>query len=1337
MPKATKNIQGFVGGEINKLDPRDISDEALSKAQDVMLDKPGLVRLMGKNKTLLLDSTEEALDANVTPGYGLYSFRADKHIRLKGDITSMATYTYSGSAYTKITSSSEHKFATGSSGAGAYIYIYGASLSTDAQKTNILKRHKILTVIDENNFVIDLLWSDGGVDAAAKWVWNPGWGIRPYVDSNGNYTNEGQRDQSITEDFTYCTEDDNPVDSQPIDGTFIYIVLQDEHVFNIYHYNYDVLITSPVTLTNKITTSFDQDATCELVKPNMVYASNALRISDAHTETNSKNNIVKWFGYTPPKSIFVKFLSTEEERGVQASGIKTKGDWNVFNGTKDDVPGELGSTKGYVESSLKSPIDATPGDPATFSDYGTLQFQVSQFKTRDGSDSTATGGLSSFLNGTNNPGTSDTDLAHNPASDLETGNKAALNIQDPDPLTTRTVFPDAARKIHMVVCGDVQQSGDWQGDNEHAKLKFGMAWVYGTKTMFQESKIFRNDLVEIKSTNSPQNTSGADAPAFSANMTFRFEFFVNNGGEEADSENNAWINPIKKNSDVYDWGDPRLIGASIYVISDGDGDIDDPLYLGTLYIDSNEGFIDSFGNKFSWRSSWHSGNNHSYIGTNGGFGDLWDGTDDQEDHYGGGSATDDTLAIGCALRRVPTLTYRLRNFGLEPYANNEGQEVRWKTSVFAQNRLFVGNVELLDGPDKNVKYPDRMMVSPEMKFDVFPHDTYIDVQTNDGDAIVKLEYYKGKLLQFKKNVLYVIDISGEIYFNEATHMYVGIKNDWSSTVTPGGVVWCNTSGLFVYDGKQIVNLIDNKIDDQVWYNFNQGSEALTSPLVSYVPKHKQIIVCRSPESTANTGDPGDVWIYDVNTESFTFGRKRLSSHEKSNFASSFNDKSLYGVSGSAYNENPEVVQTTAGVYPGYAKGGLFFAGGNTGGNSCTFQYYKGDSSWTSFSSGIKFGSNWNSTESTAQALARRLEDVIGATPDTANADLYISKIESGVNAMYIELTSKTSGTAYNSGDGDTNTGYNSFKLTGAGDDWSTTEDKAGTTPDVGTTNSVTGWVTTQHMSGGSAGTAQENTVTINRGGATTSGVNYKMNLKIYERLSDISDGQILKEYNYTYTTDSSDSSDNNLASSIVSTLKGLQDNGSNQGDDNVSALDYVTIGNASSGAFTITSADVDYKFDFNMTVSGKITLEQFNSDSDSCRNLLIHTKDYDFAEPNVRKKIYKLYMTYKANDSGAGGSANLSNVRVYYAVNGGSTFHAMKIKGSTDAAGTASNIPSSTSFSQAELIPNPTNSSDKPNKIYSIKFKICSEPTSGGVGENVDGFELNDISIIHRVKSIK
>ena len=79
----------------------------------------------------------------------------------------------------------------------------------------------------------------------------------------------------------------------------------------------------------------------------------------------------------------------------------------------------------------------------------------------------------------------------------------------------------------------------------------------------------------------------------------------------------------------------------------------------------------------------------------------------------------------------------------------------------------------------------------------------------------------------------------------------------------------------------------------------------------------------------------------------------------------------------------------------------------------------------------------------------------------------------------------------------------------------------------------------------------------------------------------------------------------------------------------------------------------------------------------------------------------------------------------------------MKVKGSSVAAGTASNVPSSATFTQTELIPNPSSSANKPNKIYSIKFKVSSEQSSGGTKDRVDGFELNDLSIVFRTKSIK
>ena len=150
MPKATKNIPAFAGGEISKYNPRDIPDEALSKAQDVMMDKLGMVRLMGRNEVTLVDSDLEAIEANVTPGYGLYTFKADKHIRLSGEIYKSETYTFNSIAYTRLYITDGHKFVTGSSGSGANIYVYGSTTTTAAKDTAFIKRHKILTVISDD-----------------------------------------------------------------------------------------------------------------------------------------------------------------------------------------------------------------------------------------------------------------------------------------------------------------------------------------------------------------------------------------------------------------------------------------------------------------------------------------------------------------------------------------------------------------------------------------------------------------------------------------------------------------------------------------------------------------------------------------------------------------------------------------------------------------------------------------------------------------------------------------------------------------------------------------------------------------------------------------------------------------------------------------------------------------------------------------------------------------------------------------------------------------------------------------------------------------------------------
>ena len=1350
MPKAVLNIPAFAGGEISKVDPRDIPDEALSKAQDVMMDKIGLVRLMGSTEPVLIDNNTEALHANITAGYGLYTFRADKHIKLSGQILSTETYTFKGTAYTRCNCEQNHKFTTGIPGSGAKIYIKGGTLNT-AQKTALFKRHEIIHVIDSTSFVIDLAWSDLGVDSGTvDWIWNPGWGGRPYLDIEGNYVdNIDETYDSTLTDWSYCSLTSNPKDSDPIDGEYIYIAIQNDNAINLYHYNYDVLLSDVLTLTNA--GEPDDIINNNNVKPNMIYVDGQLKVSEGNINSNKGNSKPKVFGYYPPRKFFKRLENITDITDSVKIGLEKEGRWNVYGGTKDIVPNSNSSNTaaenfGYLESSLEMPKIS-----GTVADYSTSQFQVSQYNTRNGSDANLYGGLSSLLDGRHD------------VSEQGWGSNPPLLGNEPDPTgyalnsqiagdsgigSKRDVYPPFEKQIHMVVSPDTQTTGDWDGLEEHSKLGFGMSWVYGTKNQYQESKIAKNNFVRIQASNSPENTSGSYNP-FTAAMSFRFEFFLKfaadwwSGGEYQ----SAWTDAKKGSAGAS--GDPRLIGASIYVTEDSDGDIDDPLYLGTIYFDYREGFIDSYGNKFPWKPAWLQCNQHAYIGTNGGVGDTHYGGDQWAANNGTywvdpSSITDDNDAIGCALRRVPTLTYKLRNYGLEPYDKDYGFQARWKTSVFAQNRLFVGGVQLLDGPtaEKNRVYPDRMLISPEVKYDLFPHDTYIDLQTNDGDSIVKLEYYKGKLLQFKTNVLYIIDLSGEFYFTEATHMYIGIKNPWSSAKTPGGIAWVNNNGLYIYDGSKIVNLIEKKIDAEAWDEFCGGSDGETSPMITFIPRHKQLLICRSPEIGTDTGNSGDVYIYDVETESFTFGKHRIPNVIKSNFSINFNDKSLIGIGSLSASEQPIVVTTTAHVFPGYSKGAFLFTGANATGN-VTFQYYKGGNSggsggtWTNFTDAMKLSSNWNNSTHSAQNLAAYILRV-AQTDNGWFGDLKLTNVYADTAVCIVEVEALTKGTAYNTGAGDASgTGYNSFRLNGSGTEWTTTTDNDGTEPDIGTTNGATGWVTDSHMSGGSSGTPQVDTVTIDRNSSTLSNIRYVLNLKIYQ---DPREGgsAILYDYTVVYFTDSGDNSDNNLAISIANILKGDGDlKEETDLDPNSAALDYIDVNTPSSGSFTITSKSSDYRFQFSLTTDSAISLKQFKSDSKFSRNIDIQTKEYDFNEPNVRKKIYKLYLTYKSNDESVGGS-DLSNVRVFYAINGSSTFHAMKLKGSAQTAGYPDNLPSSSEFTQAELVPNPASTANKPNKVYSIKFRICSrQSATSDLYDKVDGFELNDMSIIYRLKSVK
>lgn len=214
----------------------------------------------------------------------------------------------------------------------------------------------------------------------------------------------------------------------------------------------------------------------------------------------------------------------------------------------------------------------------------------------------------------------------------------------------------------------------------------------------------------------------------------------------------------------------------------------------------------------------------------------------------------------------------------------------YKTSVVANSRMYVGNVKQ-DG----IHYPDRILKSPIGKYNILPKSNFIDVAINDGDEITALEYYKDKLLQFKKRKVFVINTSGDYEFLEDTFDNVGVQAPYQVCKTPYGIVWANQSGVHVYDGNQIFNLIDGKlpnnekdalISENYWSIEDKSLNSFPRvPLVGYNPKEKEIIIkagIKGKTSGSALTKP-DGYVYSFKSKSWYMTHKTFQGISKNTF----------------------------------------------------------------------------------------------------------------------------------------------------------------------------------------------------------------------------------------------------------------------------------------------------------------------------------------------------------------------------------------------------------------------------------------------------------------------
>ena len=223
-------------------------------------------------------------------------------------------------------------------------------------------------------------------------------------------------------------------------------------------------------------------------------------------------------------------------------------------------------------------------------------------------------------------------------------------------------------------------------------------------------------------------------------------------------------------------------------------------------------------------------------------------------------------------------------------------ELKFKHSVIVGRTVYVGNVQVFYRRSGIIKVQsDAMYKSIVNEFDTFTSYNKIEAAVDDGEEITAMIEFGEKILQFKQNTLYIINVSSQIEVLESTHRHKGVNNPASVCKTDFGIAWANRYGCYLYDGRTVYNLLEKegvrKIKESTWNTFlNSGSY---NPMVGYFPKKRQLFVVDDRAADGN----GSCYIYDMITTSWIKSSSaKFEDAIKSNFINDWNGDLVYATS---------------------------------------------------------------------------------------------------------------------------------------------------------------------------------------------------------------------------------------------------------------------------------------------------------------------------------------------------------------------------------------------------------------------------------------------------------
>jgi|TARA_Y100000034_G_scaffold65496_2_gene79142 hypothetical protein len=190
--------------------------------------------------------------------------------------------------------------------------------------------------------------------------------------------------------------------------------------------------------------------------------------------------------------------------------------------------------------------------------------------------------------------------------------------------------------------------------------------------------------------------------------------------------------------------------------------------------------------------------------------------------------------------------------------SNHILQIRFRSSAIMHRRVYYGNVDLVyekigdETRGIRQRYGDRVYKSLPDQPDIIPSYNYLDIGINDGDEITALAAYADRLLVFKNEAMYLVNVTQDLEFLEETYKYLGVLGDEAVTQTSTGIAWANTRGAYYYDGEEVHKISEGKIN-----NWNLGSY----PTVGYYPEKNHIIFMGGGVATG--------YVYDLKLESWS------------------------------------------------------------------------------------------------------------------------------------------------------------------------------------------------------------------------------------------------------------------------------------------------------------------------------------------------------------------------------------------------------------------------------------------------------------------------------------